>query len=146
MLGEQLNHIAAKGRLHDVGDKDFLTEIADIHLLPLGELVPRRNHEREGVAENFGRSQLLFLGDKGDDSQIEMIVQQFRGDIARIGSPHGQAHVGIEPPVARQRGKQGMDGAFVDSQRQLAATAAAQVIDRAPDLLPQIEHALGIAG
>ncbi len=72
------------------------------------------------------------------------MVEQLRGNVARKGAPHGQADVGVEATVTHQGGQQGVDGAFVDAQGELAAAAGTEVVEGALGLLAKIEHALGI--
>ena len=125
--------------------KTSVAQVGDVHAAFFGQPVPGRNDEGQLVAENLGRGQLRFARHKRDHPQIQPVIQNLRGHVAREGSPHGDVHLGIELPVAHQDRQQRVDGAFVDAQGEFAAAAAAQILHGALDFLAQIEHALGVA-
>ena len=145
-LAKSCNDAIAEGRFDDVGDEDFLAQVGDVDAAALGEAVARRNDEGQFVAENFDGGELWLLGNEGDHAEIEAVVQQLGGNVAREGAAHGQAHVGILAAITHQNRQQGVDGAFVDAEGELAACRRSAGPDGALDLLAEIEHALGVAG
>ncbi len=96
MLGEELNDALAEGRFDDVGDEDFLAQFGEIDAAALGQAVLGRDDEGQFVAENLDGGELRLLGNEGGDAEIEAIVQQLGGNVARKGAADGQMDVGIQ--------------------------------------------------
>src|SRR5690242_14719262 len=145
MFGEKLNDALPKRGFDNMCDKIFLSQFGEIGAAALGEAMFRRNDERELIAKDFDRGKLRLLRNEGGDAEVEAIVQQFGGDVARKGASHGQMNLRIKLPVAGQHREQGVDGAFVHAERKLTAAAGAQVVHGAADFVAEIENAFGVA-
>jgi len=146
VLGKKLDHAIAKGRLHDMRNERFSAQIGDVHPAFLGQPVMRGNDEGQLVAENFHRRERLFLRHKRNHAEVQAIVEQLGRNVARKRPAHRQANFRMDAPVTGQHRQQRVYGTFVDAQGELAVLAGAQIGHGPGDFLPQIEHALGIAG
>ena len=104
-----------------------------------------RDHEGQLVAKDLDGGELRLLGNEGGDAEVEAIVQELAGNVAREGAADGQMDLRVHLPIAGQDGEQGVDGAFVDAEGELAAAAGAEVVDGAADFVAKIEDALGVA-
>ena len=96
MLGEKLNDALAEGRFDDVGDEAFLAQFGEIGAAALGEAVLGRDHEGQLVAEDLDGGELRLLGNEGGDAEVEAIVQELAGNVAREGAADGQMDFGIQ--------------------------------------------------
>ena len=135
-----------KGDFDNVGDENFIAEIGDVHAAALGQGDGMgRNDEGQLVAENSDGGELLLLRNEGDHAEIEPVIEELGGDVAREGASDREADVGAEAAVTHQGGQECVDGAFVDAKGELAAAASARRSSRARLVSwAQVQHALGV--
>ena len=71
---EELDDARAVGRFDVVRDEGFVAEFLDVHRAAAGQLVFRRDHERQLVAKDFHDRKFLVLRDVGNGAQIQTVI------------------------------------------------------------------------
>src|SRR5579863_3013094 len=135
MLFEQLDDLPAVLGVHDVRYEDFLSEVANVHDFATREPVLWIDHQSQLIAEKTGGHQLGLFGDVGNDSQIQLVIQNGRGNFVRRGSYHGNPDVRMGAAVTGKDWQERVDGAFIYAQRELAAGQSAQIFQAVARLL-----------
>jgi len=77
-------------------------------------------------------------------ADIQLMIQQFARDFAREHAVHADMNAGMQAPVMFERRQKSVNGAFIHSQRQLAALEAAQFLQPLANLLAHVQHSRGI--
>jgi len=144
MLGEKLDHAAAKRRFDNVGDKIFLSQFLDVHFAALGKGMLRRNDEGEFVFQNFGGLQLGVARDEGDSAEVEAVVHHFVRDVAGKHAVEADLYAGMSFAELGESGEQGVDGAFIDAESEFTALEAFEFEEPLLDFISEIEEAFGV--
>jgi hypothetical protein len=87
---------------------------------------------------------LWVAGNEGDGAEVETVVQNFVGDIAREHAVDADLHAGMQLTEFCESGEQGVDGAFVYAERELAALEAFEFGQTLGDFVAEIDEALGV--
>ena len=144
MAGEELDDAAAKGRFDAVGDEVFVAEVFDIDFALFGEDVFWGNDEGQFVFADFGGLELRLLRNVGDGADIEAVVEDFVGDVARKHAMDADENAGVELAERGEGGQQGVDGAFVDAEREFAARERFEFAKPFFYFVAEIDQALGV--
>src|SRR6267154_6783593 len=142
--GEKLDDPAAKWRLNDVPDEGFVGKIFDVHLPALGQRMFQRHHQGQLVLQDFRSLQLRIARNIRDCADVQTIVQHFVRNISRKHSMNAHLNARMHFAEFGERGKQGMDGAFVDAQGQLPALQPLQLAQALFYFVAQVQQALGV--
>ena len=124
MLGEKLDDALAVGRLDDVSDEGFFAEGFDVDVTALGEFVAGPDDEDEGIAVELDGGEFALFGEIGDDADVELVIEKLAGHVAREDAVNADVDAGIEGAESIESREQGVDGAFVDADGDLAALKA----------------------
>src|SRR5215467_7158702 len=144
VAAEELDDAATEGRFDAVRHKTLAPEVGDVHLLAPGQRMFGMHHQRKFVLEYFRGLQLRVAGNKGYGAQIESIVQNLVRDVAREHAVNADLHARVGPPELGKGGQKGMNRAFVDTERKLAAGEAFQFGKPLFYLVAEIDEALGV--
>jgi hypothetical protein len=87
---------------------------------------------------------LGFAGDVGNGADVEAIVEDFVGDVAREHAVDADLDAGMGFAEFCQRGEEGVDRAFVDAEGEFAALQAFEFGEAFFYFVAEIEEAFGV--
>jgi hypothetical protein len=142
--GEELDDAAAKRRFDAVGDEIFLAEFGDIDFAFFCEEMLGVDYEGQLVFEDFGGEELGVAGHERDGAEIEAIVQDFVRDVAGKHAVDANLDSGMQFAELGEGGKEGVDGAFVNAEREFAALEALQFGETFLHFIAEIDQAFRV--
>ncbi len=140
MLGEKLDDALAVGRLDDVSDEGFFAEGFDVDIATLREFMAGPDDEHEGIAVELDGGEFALFGEIGDDADVELVIEKLAGHVAREDAVNADVDAGIEGAEAIESREQGVDGAFVDADGDLAALKALEFVEAFANFFAEVEH------
>ena len=144
MARKQFDDAAAKRRFDAMRDKVFPGEVGDVDLAFFREDMFRRNHQGEFILQDFGGLELRVARDEGDGAEIEAIVEDFVWNVAGKHAVNPDLDAGMQLAEFGERGKKGVDGAFVNPERKFAALEAFEFGKAFFDFVAKVDEALGV--
>src|SRR5216684_3460751 len=126
MSSKQLDDTAAKGGFDAVGDEVFVAKLGDIDFTLFREEMLGGHDQGQLIFANFRGQELGIAGHVGDGAEIEAVVHDFMGDVARKHAVHAHLDPGMFLAKLSQGGEQSVDGTLVHSQGEFAALQALQ--------------------
>ena len=142
--GKKFDDAASVGRLDDVPNERLFVKIRDIDFAALGKRMLEGNDQSELVLEDFGGLELGVARDEGNGAEVETVVQDLVRNVARKHAVNADLDAGMQLTELRERREKGVDGAFVDSKRKLAALEAFEFGKAFLDFVAEINKAFGV--
>jgi len=144
MAREEFNDAAAKRRFDAVGDESFFSQFSNVNFAFFRKDMFRRNDQGQLVLEDFGGLELGVAWDEGNGAEVETVVQDLVRNVARKHAVNADLDAGMQLTELRERREKSVDGAFVDSERKLAALEAFEFGKAFLDFVAEINEALGV--
>jgi len=142
--GKKLDDAAPKRGFDAVGDEVFLAEFGDIDFALLCEEMFGVDDQGQLIFADFGGEELSVARDIGDRAEIEAVVEDFVGNVAREHAVDTDLNAGMKFAEFGEGGKEGVDGAFVDAEGEFAALEAFEFGEAFFDFVAEIDEALGV--
>ena len=144
MTRKKLDNATPEGGFDDMGDEVLFAELFDFDFPLFSQGMLRRNDEGEFVFENLCGQQLRIARDKGNGTQVEAVIDDLVGNVAGEHAMEPDLDPGVGLPEACKGWEQGVDGAFIDAERELTALEAFEFHQALLDLVAEIQEAFGV--
>jgi hypothetical protein len=87
---------------------------------------------------------LRVAGNEGDGAEVETVVDDFVGDVAGKHTMETNLNTGVSFAEFGERGEEGVDGAFIDAEGELATLKTLELQETFFDLVAEVEEAIGV--